>query len=152
MQKWRIYIVVAAKSLIGIFILGIGVAAFGEFQTSKEQESTELQIRETTTVSDEKKCVVILTAIFNEGGRDTEEFKEYSKRSNANGEAHGGVVLSTHMIEQNLGNGSTPHVVLVIEYPSRKIAIETFTCDEYKSILPLRAVAFKEVNILITKN
>ena len=140
------------RALIWIFVIGIGVAAFGELQIEKEPKKTNLQIKERYTMDGEKKCVVILTATFNEGGRETEEFKEYSKRSNANGEAHGGVVLGTYPIEQNLGNGNTPHVVIVIEYPSREKAIDTFTCDEYKSIIPLRTVAFKEVNIFILKN
>ena len=40
-----------------------------------------------------KFCTVILLGTFNEGGQNTPEFKEYSKRSNANGEAHGGKLL-----------------------------------------------------------
>lgn len=103
-------------------------------------------------MNDAKKCVVIITATFNEGGSESAEYKEYASRSNTNGEAHGGVVLSRYPIEQNLGTGKTPHAVILLEYPSREKAIETFTCDEYKSIIPLRNVAFKEVNILITKN
>ncbi len=103
-------------------------------------------------MNDETKCIVIATGTFKDGGKETEEFKEYSKRSNANGEAHGGVVLSKYIIEKNLGNGNTPHFVLIIEYPSREKAIETFTSEEYKNIIPLRDVALKEVNILITKN
>ncbi len=100
----------------------------------------------------EEKCTVVLTGTFNEGGSETEEFKEYSKRSNANGEKNGGVVLSKYVIDQNLGNGSAPDFILVVEYPSREKAIEIFTNEEYKSIIPLRDIAFKEVNILITKN
>ncbi|MCH7955853.1 MAG: DUF1330 domain-containing protein [Candidatus Marinimicrobia bacterium] len=100
----------------------------------------------------EKKCTVILEGTFNEGGMKTKEFEEYSRRSNANGEANGGVVLSKYVIEQNLGNGNTPNFILVVEYPSHEIAVDTFSNSEYKSIIPLRDVAFKEVNILITKS
>jgi len=100
----------------------------------------------------ENKCTVVITATFKEGGKETPEFKEYSERSNANGEAHGGVVVAKHMVEQNLGDGEAlPHLVLIVEYPSKEKAIETFTNQEYLSIVPLRQVALKEVNILITK-
>ena len=97
----------------------------------------------------DKVCVVI-EAIFNPSGMNTPEFKEYSRRSNANGEAHGGVVLHKYQVTGNLGSGNTPHLVLIIEYPSQEMANETFTNEEYLSILPLREVAFKEVKILQT--
>lgn len=103
-------------------------------------------------MSEDNKCIAILEATFNEGGMDSEEFKEYSARSNANGVAHGGVVLSKYKIDQNLGNGNTPHVVFIVEYPSHEKAVESFTSEEYKSIIHLRDVALKEVNILITKD
>ena len=91
--------------------------------------------------------IIIIEATFNPNGMNTPEFKEYSRRSNANGEAHGGVVISKYQVTDNLGNGETPHLVLVIEYPSHDKAQQTFTSEEYKSILPLREVAFKEVKI-----
>ena len=97
-----------------------------------------------------EKVTIVINATFNPNGMNTPEFKEYSRRSNSNGEAHGGVVLSKFQITDNLGNGSTPHLVLIIEYPSKEMATQTFTNDEYLSILPLRNVAFKEVNILQT--
>jgi len=103
-------------------------------------------------MNNDKKCVAILMGTFNKGGSESEEFKEYSKRANANGEANGGVILSKYTVDQNLGNGTTPHFVIVVEYPSREKAIDTFTNEEYKSIIPLRDIAFEEVNILITKD
>jgi len=93
------------------------------------------------------KTIVIIEATFNPNGMHTPEFKEYSRRSNANGEAHGGVVLSKYQVTANLGKGETPHMVLIIEYPSQEEARRTFTDEEYQSILPLREVAFKEVRI-----
>ena len=99
-----------------------------------------------------EKVIVIIEAEFNPNGMNTAEFSEYSRRSNANGEAHGGVVLSKYLIEQNLGNGDVPHLLLIIEYPSREQAINTFSNEEYRSILPLRNVAFKAVKILLTKS
>ena len=106
------------------------------------------EMADETNVS--KPCIAVLQGIFNEGGKDTPEFKEYSKRSNANGEANGGVVLSKYMISENLGQGDMPHFVIVVSYPSREIAVDTFTNDEYNAIIPLRDVAFKEVKILIS--
>lgn len=82
---------------------------------------------------------------------DSPEFKEYSKRSNANGETHGGVVLKKYSIKENLGQGEKPDFILIVEYPSYEIAVDTFTCEEYKSIIPLRDVAFKTVKILLVK-
>ena len=64
-----------------------------------------------------KNCTVIQLGTFNEGGQNTPEFKEYSKRSNANGEAHGGKLLGKYIISKNLGQGEMPHVVFVVEYP-----------------------------------
>lgn len=103
-------------------------------------------------MNNEKKCIAILMGTFNEDGSTSKEFKEYTERANANGEKNGGVILSKYIIEQNLGNGITPSFVLTVEYPSREKAIDTFTNEEYKNIIPLRDVAFKEVSILITKN
>lgn len=98
-----------------------------------------------------EKAIVVIEATFNPNGMNTPEFKEYSRRSNANGEAHGGVVLSKYQVTGNLAEGSLPHLVLVIEYPTQEDAEATFTNDEYQAILPLRAVAFSEVKILQTK-
>lgn len=89
---------------------------------------------------------------FNKGGQTTPEFKEYSQRSNANGEANGGKLLGKYIIIENLGQGEMPHVVFVVEYPSCEVARSVFTNDEYKAIIPLRDVAFKEVKILIAEN
>ena len=100
----------------------------------------------------EEKGTVILTAIFNEGGPASPEYKEYSERSTANFKAYGGVIKNQFQIEKNLGNGSTPSGVFLAEFPTKEKAIEAFTSDEYKAILPLRDVAFKEVSILISKN
>lgn len=96
------------------------------------------------------KVIIIIEATFNTNGINTPEFKEYSRRSNANGEAHGGIVLSKYQVTGNLGNGENSHIILVIEYPSQDMATKTFTSEEYLSILPLREVAFKEVKILET--
>ena len=101
-------------------------------------------------MSNQEKCTVVITGKLKEGGNQTDEFKEYSERSGANGENYGGAVLSKFMIEQNLGNGITPHLVVVAQYPSKEKAIASFTNEEYESIIPLRDVAFEEVNILIT--
>lgn len=100
--------------------------------------------------SETKKSIVILEGKFNEGGMESPEFQEYSRRSNANGETHGGVVLQKYMIKENLGQGEKPDVVLVVQYPSYEAAQQTFTSDEYKAIIPLRDIAFKEVKILLT--
>jgi len=103
-------------------------------------------------MSDSKKAIVIIEATFNPDGMKTPEFKEYSRRSNANGEAHGGVVISKYQVTDNLGNGDTPNLVLVIEYPDREKAEQTFTNQEYLDILPLREVAFKQVKIFLTNS
>ena len=97
-----------------------------------------------------EKVIIIIEATFNPYGMNTPEFKEYSRRSNANGEAHGGVVLHKYQVTGNLGNGGTPHMLLAIEYPSHELATKTFANEEYLSLLPLREVAFSEVKILQT--
>ena len=101
-------------------------------------------------MSDSNRTTVIIEATFNPNGMNTPEFKEYSRRSNANGEAHGGVVIGKYQVTGNLGNGDTPHLVLVIEYPDQEKAEQTFTNQEYRDILPLREVAFKQVKIFLT--
>jgi len=103
-------------------------------------------------MSDSEKAIVVIEATFNPDGIKTPEFKEYSHRSNANGEAHGGVVISKYQVTDNLGNGNTPNLVLVIEYPNREKAEQTFTNQEYLDILPLREVAFKQVKIFLTNS
>lgn len=97
-----------------------------------------------------KTCTVILLGTFNEDGQNTPEFKEYSKRSNANGEAHGGKLLGKYIISKNLGQGEMPHVVFVVEYPSLEVAEASFANPDYKSIIPQRDIAFKEVKILLS--
>ncbi len=101
-------------------------------------------------MTDSGTAIVVIEATFNTNGMNTPEFKEYSRRSNANGEAHGGVVLSKYQVTKNLGIGETPHLILVIEYPSHEAAEKTFTNQEYRSILALREVAFKTVKIFLT--
>jgi len=103
-------------------------------------------------MTDTNKAIVIVEATFNPNGMHTPEFKEYSRRSNANGEAHGGVILSKYQVTANLGQGETPHMLLVIEYPSQEQARQTFTNKEYQSILSLRETAFKEVKIFQTNS
>jgi len=83
---------------------------------------------------------------------NTPEFKEYSRRSNANGEAHGGVVLNKFQVTENLGQGDTPQMIMLVEYPNEKKAKETFTSSEYRSILPLKDMVFSEVKILFTNH
>jgi len=102
--------------------------------------------------SNPQPCIAILEGCFRDGGQDSAEFQEYSRRSNANGEAHGGVILNKYLIAENLAQGNKPDFILIVQYPSYDIAHQTFTCDEYKNILPLRDVAFKEVKILLVKN
>ena len=104
------------------------------------------------TMNSESPCVAVLLGTFNEGGQTTPEFKEYSQRSNDNGEANGGKLLGKYIITENLGQGDMPHVVFVVEYPTCEVARSVFTNDEYKAIIPLRDVAFKEVKILISSN
>jgi len=101
-------------------------------------------------MTDSNRAIVVIEATFNPNGMNTPEFKEYSRRSNANGEAHGGVVIGRYQVIENLGDGDAPHLVLVIEYPTRKNAERTFTNQEYLDILPLRKVAFKQVKIFQT--
>jgi len=103
-------------------------------------------------MANSNKAVVVIEATFNPNGMNTPEFKEYSRRSNANGESHGGVVIGKYQITENLGNGNTPHLVLVIEYPTKEDAEKTFTNEEYLEILPLREVAFKQINIFQTNS
>jgi len=92
----------------------------------------------------------VFQGTFNEGGQNTPEFKEYSQRSNANGEANGGKLLGKYVISENLGQGEMPHVVFIVEFPSYDVAKSAFTNDEYRSIIPLRDIAFKEVKILLS--
>jgi len=96
-------------------------------------------------------CIAILQGTFNEGGQHTPEFKEYSQRSNANGKKNGGKVLGKYLITENLGQGDSPHVVFVVEFPSREVAKSVFSNEEYKAIIPLREIAFKEVKILLSE-
>ncbi len=94
-------------------------------------------------------CTVILEGTFRKGGKTSSEFEEYSRRSNANGEAHGGVVIKKYLISENLGQGEKPDFILIVEYPSRDNAKKAFTSDEYNRIIPMRNKAFKEVKILL---
>lgn len=107
-------------------------------------------------MTDSNKAIIVIEASFNPNGMNTPEFKEYSRRSNANGEAHGGVVIGKYQVAGSLpsphANEAIPHLILVIEYPNQEMADKTFTNEEYMAILPLRDVAFKQVNIYQTNN
>ena len=94
-------------------------------------------------------CTVILEGSFRNGGKVSSEFEEYSRRSNANGEAHGGVVIKNYLISENLGQGEKPDFILIVEYPSRDSAQKAFTSDEYSRIITMRNKVFKEVKILL---
>ena len=104
-------------------------------------------------MNQEEKCTVIFEGTFNDGMAGSAEQKEYSKRSTANAEAYGGFVgLANYTFEQNLGNGLLPNFIVIVEYQSKEKIIQSLNTDEYKSIIPLRDLVFKEVKILITKN
>jgi len=103
-------------------------------------------------MSESKPCIAILEGTFKEGGQNTAEFKEYSQRSNANGEANGGKLLGKYIINANLAQGDMPHVVFVVQFPSRAVAENTFNNAEYRAIIPLRDVVFDEVKILLSDN
>ena len=98
-----------------------------------------------------EKYTVVLQATFNKDAMNSGEFMEYSKRSNANCEAHGGVVQNKYMIKENLGQNDAPHFVIIVDFPSEENARKAFSSEEYLSIIPLRDVAFKDVKILFTK-
>ncbi len=95
------------------------------------------------------RCTVIVEGTFRSGGKASPEFEEYARRSNANGEAHGGVVIKKHLISENLGQGEKPDFILIIEYPTHDSAQKAFTSDEYTRIIPIRNKVFKEVKILL---
>lgn len=101
-------------------------------------------------MTEQKPCMAILQGTFKEGGQHTAEFKEYSLRSNANGKASGGTLIGKYQIDANLGQGESPHVMFIVQYPSREAAEKAFTNEEYTAIIPLRDVAFKEVKILLS--
>jgi len=98
-----------------------------------------------------ERYTVVLEGTFNENGMNSPEFAEYSQRSNTNGEAFGGEVQAKYMIKENLGQNEAPHFVIIVDYPSEDAAKKAWSSEEYKAILPLRDVAFKEVKILLTK-
>ena len=98
-----------------------------------------------------KNYTVILQGIFNENKMESAEFAEYSKRSNANAEAHGGMVKNKYMIDENLAESEKPNFVIIVEFPSKDTATKAFTSEEYLSIIHLRDVVFKDVKILLTK-
>lgn len=101
-------------------------------------------------MNNEQPCTVVLTGTLKASAETTPEFQEYARRSAANGEANGGKLMGKYTIVENLGQGSTPTVVFVVEYPTRQIAVDVFTNEEYTSIIPLRDMAFEEVKILIS--
>jgi len=107
---------------------------------------------EEKNMADETPCIVILEGTFREGGPDTPEFAEYSRRSAANGEASGGKLLGKYKVMGNIGQGPTPHAIFVVEYPSRKSAEQAFANSEYQAIIPLRDIAFQEVRILLSES
>lgn len=98
-----------------------------------------------------KNYTVILQGIFNEKKMESTEFKEYSKRSNANSEVHGGVVKNKYIIEENLVKSEKPNFVIIVEFPSKDAATNAFKSEEYLSIIYLRDIVFKDVKILLTK-
>ena len=99
-----------------------------------------------------KPCIAILQGTFNIGGQNTSEFKEYSKQSFENEVENGGKLLGKYVISENLEKGAMPHVIYVIQFPSRERAEVAFTNRKYKAIKPLRNIAFKEVKILLSDN
>jgi len=58
--------------------------------------------------------------------------------------------LRKYRVKENLGQG-TPDFILIVEYPSYEVAVDTFTCEKYKAIIRLRDIAFKTVKTLLMK-
>lgn len=102
-------------------------------------------------MENKNKSTIVIEGTFNEGGMQTKEFEEYSKGAADILMKYKGNVISKFPIEQNLSQGDTPNIVLIVEFPSKEKAIQAFTCEEYKNLLPLRGVALKEVKILVAK-
>lgn len=98
-----------------------------------------------------QKCTVIIEGTFKQGMEKSPEFIEYSKKSNENGEMHGGIVLKKFVVSENLGTGETPNFILFIEYPTRKKVIKAFSNSHYLRLLEMREQIFKEVKILVEK-
>jgi len=98
-----------------------------------------------------KSYTIILQGIFNENKKESKEFLEYSKRSNANIEAYKGVVKRKYIIEENLVQNEKPCFVIIVDFPSKDDAKNAFVSEEYLSIIPLRNLIFRDVKILITK-
>lgn len=100
-------------------------------------------------MTEQTSCTVFLIGRFKPNARESPEFLEYSKRSNANGEAHGGVVTRKHGIVSNAGSGPKPDFLIEVQYPSEQQATSAFNSSEYLQIVPLRDAVFSEVQILI---
>jgi len=100
-------------------------------------------------MSDTQTYTVVVTTTFNQGWKDSPELQQYSEKVNELIWLHKGSVVSKKIIEKNLGNWTTPDMMVMIEFPSKDDAIQTFSSSQYEAIIPLRDIAFKQVNIFI---
>ena len=99
-----------------------------------------------------QKYIVIVEATLNDEGTQSSEFKEYSERATENNTKYGGMVKEKYLISKNIGQGTTPSLIILLEFPSKENAQKAFSNEKYLSLISLRELAFKEVKILMSVN
>ena len=97
-----------------------------------------------------KKYIVIVEATLSKQGTQSNEFKEYSEKATINNTKYGAIVKEKYIISENIAQGLTSSLVIVLEFPSKENAQKAFSNEEYLSLIPLRELAFKELKILMT--
>ena len=78
------------------------------------------------------------------------ELKEYITQSSELFAAAGGQPMHKFRIEDTLVGGEQPDLVSITAFPSRENLDELFSSPAYVALLPLRDLAFTELNVWTT--
>ena len=93
------------------------------------------------------KSTIIIEGVFQEGYQ--EFFPEYSKRVRDYIYKHGGEVIRRQRIEKTLYGEYRPDLVMVIDFPNKKVAERIFFEQEYLDIIPLRDKIFRQFRMYL---
>jgi len=97
-----------------------------------------------------KKYIVIVEATLTNEGTQSVSFQEYSKKATVNNTKYGAIVKEKYIISENIAQGLTSSLIIILEFPSKENAQKAFSNEEYLSLISLRESAFKELKILMT--
>ena len=91
---------------------------------------------------------MIVKASVNPEGK--EELKSYSEKSSVIFKEAGAKPVQKLAIDRVLVGEEKPDLMVISEWPSKKVLLDVFESEVYKAIIPLRDAAFLTLEVFIS--